>query len=194
MSFWFLAVVTLFLLWDNSGFGCYALSAVFLHESGHLLALFAMKTAPRALSFSAEGICLLESTKPLSTPKQALVLVSGSGVNFLCCLCFLLMKSDTALQIAALHGVLGIFNLLPMNSLDGGKLLALTLSRFCSPYLCQRILAVTSFVCAVTLLCFGGYLLFTTKNISLLFTGIALAVIKLTEKQNSSCNSMENRL
>ncbi len=199
LSFWFLATVTLFLLLDRSGYACFALLAVFVHEAGHLIALCCLGKAPAALCFSAEGICLFENKKPLAPLFEAVVLLSGSGANFLSALWLWYgVGSERAVHIAALHVLLGVFNLLPAASLDGGKLLSLCLSRFLLPDAVYRITAFFSAVTVLLLLTGGIYLTVRAHNLSLLWTCLILLVLRLTAKMTATddmaCNSNPDRL
>ncbi|MCI2112819.1 MAG: site-2 protease family protein [Ruminococcus sp.] len=70
---------------------------------------------------------------------------------------------------------MGLFNILPVMSLDGGQLLYLILSRFFSDTVSQRIVNVITFIIIFPLATFGFILLFNSKyNFSLLIVCIYL--------------------
>ena len=67
VDFWFVALVTFFLLTDQTGVSVFALLACFIHELGHLIMFFAVGYTPKALVFELTGIRLVK-------PEQALTL------------------------------------------------------------------------------------------------------------------------
>ena len=76
------------------------------------------------------------------------------------------------------HLALGVFNLLPVMSLDGGHLLYLFLSRHYQPRTCERVLRITTFVLVLPLFAAGIYLLFRSSyNYSLLAISLYLLAI-----------------
>lgn len=127
IDFLFVALVTIFLLTDRTGISVIALLACLIHELGHLVMFALVGYTPKALSFELMGIRLSKPEQELSPGKEALVQLAGSATNFL--VFFLLVGTLDQITYASLfavtHLLLGIFNLLPLKSLDGGKLLEL---------------------------------------------------------------------
>lgn len=92
-----------------------ALLACLLHEAGHILA---MKFRVSLVTFSASGIKITPKTgETKSLAKEIFILLAGPSVNFLL---FLLFGEG---EFGAINLVLMIYNLLPINSLDGGRIL-----------------------------------------------------------------------
>lgn len=95
------------------------LAAAFLHELGHALTALAMGGHVNRLRFGFGDICM--ELSPL--PRRRLVWVTAAGpvVNLVC---------GAALRqiwpvFAAISLLLGLFNLLPLPVLDGGRLIQL---------------------------------------------------------------------
>ena len=92
------------------------LAAAALHELGHALALYAMDKPPRALRISFAGARM--ETPPLGYRQELLAAAAGPGMSLLL---GLLTPLWPALGLYSLG--LGLFNLLPLFGLDGGRML-----------------------------------------------------------------------
>ena len=117
----FLLLLTLLLTLDKSGTALLCLLASFLHEGGHIAALLLLGRPPKEVAVGACGIRLVPHPHPLTPKRQAAVLLAGPLVNLL--LAAVLATLRRAPAAVAAHAVLGAFNLLPIEALDGGQLL-----------------------------------------------------------------------
>lgn len=182
VDFWFVALVTVFLLTDRSGVSVIALLACFIHECAHLLAFFAVGYTPRALVFELTGIRLVKPAQELSPKREVVVQLAGSGANLLV---FALLAGTTGSVsywsiFAVTHLLLGVFNLLPLRCLDGGKLLLLFCAHFWGETAAERACAVADFLVTVGLLGVAGYTLVSgERSMSLLFFSGGLFVALL---------------
>ena len=138
VDFLFLALVTLALLTDASGLVGMAMLCCVLHECGHLLAFCLCKATPEELALEATGICIRKAEQVLTPGKEAFVQLSGSAVNFAMAIAFASEGITHRSLFALMHLLLGSFQLLPLSTLDGGKLLRLIL-RNADPYRAHRI-------------------------------------------------------
>ncbi len=117
----FLLLLTLLLTVDKSGTALLCLLASFLHEGGHIAALLMMGRPPKEVAIGACGIRLVPHPYPLNAKRQATVLLAGPLVNLV--LAGILAVLRCAPTAVTAHAVLGIFNLLPIEALDGGQVL-----------------------------------------------------------------------
>ncbi len=117
----FLLLLTLLLTLDKSGTALLCLLASFLHEGGHIAALLFAGRPPKAVAVGACGIRLIPHARPLGVGRQAAVLLAGPLVNLF--LAGVFAAFHCAPAAVATHAVLGAFNLLPVEALDGGQLL-----------------------------------------------------------------------
>lgn len=155
IHFSFLAVLTLFLLTDPSEIALYSIAASLFHEAGHLIVMLWRGIFPEEISFEISGIRLHKNLSCLPFGWEAAMLLAGSSSNFFFFLWeafrtggFFLSSFGTA------HLFLGILNLLPFSSLDGGKLLALGLGKLFSYAAAHRILTVLQGILVLFLLFF----------------------------------------
>ncbi len=120
-DFSFFAAVGIFLAFDKAGYGIYCLAACFCHELGHLAVMLAEGKLPDEIIFSGGGICIRQRREA-----SCAVLAAGCAVNFLlfAVYCLILPKDSIfKLMFGGANLVIGIFNLLPIGTLDGKKLL-----------------------------------------------------------------------
>ncbi len=170
-------------VWDRSGLFSCTVTAIALHESGHLLAMLLCKCPVYTLSFRAFGIEILAEMP--AGRKRAWIMVAGPLSNILTAL-FLLPFYTTAsafLQnLCTCSLLLGTFHLLPLRGFDGGAaLLALTEERRGVRTLCNILTGVAVGFFAIT----GLYLVVVSRNPSLLVLAVYLFLNFLFGKTKS---------
>ena len=111
------------------------------HELGHLGALRLAGAEVECFRLSAFGAEIQADTRYLPYPKEILCTLAGPAVNLLLALVFSRVAGDYVLAGANL--LLGVFNLLPIPSLDGGRAVYLLVSWCADPaaadWICRRI-------------------------------------------------------
>lgn len=179
IKFLFVAVVTMFLLTDNTNMAITALLACIIHELGHLLMFVLVGCRPQRLDFELTGIRLEKPAIMLSYGREILVQAAGSATNFLvfALLAWSLGSISDYSICAVTHLVVGVFNLLPIKSFDGGKLLELLLLRITSARLTAVICSIVDICCILVLLVGGIYALcFKGGGFTLLLLSIFLLI------------------
>lgn len=109
------------LFWMDDGVGLLPLGllACVLHELGHVSAAAVLGGHMRKLSLTAVGAELcIDYDAPLSYGRESLVALAGPGANLLFGVLALSLGWELA---AAVSLIIGIFNLLPIPPLDGGR-------------------------------------------------------------------------
>lgn len=188
INFMFVAAVCIFLLLDKSGMSAIALLACFIHELSHIIIFAAVGYTPQKLSLELTGIKLTKPATALSRGKELLVQFAGSGANLL--IFFLLINTIDKISIVSLfavtHLVLGIFNLLPLKSFDGGKILSIILSYFLSMGTTEKICNAVDFIGIFAMLICCIFMIITSRgSFSLLSITVLLmlsALMKLSRK------------
>jgi len=124
-SFLLLAAALYYL--DSGGILPWALIACGLHELGHYLAIRLLGGRVTLLRLTCVGAEMrLSARYPLSPGRQILAALAGPGVNLALALAFARLAvrlGPEAWLFAGLNLALGVFNLIPVAQLDGGRVL-----------------------------------------------------------------------
>ncbi len=150
-----------------------ALCAAAAHELGHLAAIRVVGGRISAFRLSAAGAELrLEGT--LSYGRELLCALAGPMVNL--ALAFAASRLG-AMVFAGMNLALGVFNLLPLGALDGGKALGCGVSMMFGLQTAQRLLWWTDGALAVLLLLCGVWVLWAGGNVTLLVVAAWLVCV-----------------
>ena len=145
---WFAAVNG----WELLGI---VLSAVAVHESGHWLVLRILGAAPCCLRAGVLGLVMELDSRRLSYGGELAAVLAGPCANVLCACVLTAMKPEWDAAVGA-QLVLGVFNLLPVRPLDGGRALYLVGAWLFDPDWGERIVrtvgGLTAFFCGGGLL------------------------------------------
>ena len=186
ISFLFCAVVCFMLVVDRTGLVIPTLFAVFIHESGHLLAMWAADCHPRAIRLIPSSVQIIRGFSPKKCGEIA-VTVCGPASNLVIFGVlfgnYFIFKNEQSLGFAILNLVIAVFNLLPVSGLDGGTLLAAAIAHFTDIYRAERIVRIITAVFACITFLLGVYLWVSgTVNISVFIVAAYLAVCSLIKK------------
>ena len=143
------------------------------HEAGHLIALKAVGVRVEELVPGLFGGTLILEKKLISYGKEAMVALSGPFVNLLLsALLFLMIRRGFSADLFFLflsNLSYGLFNLLPIASLDGGMALRALIARKKELYLADRAIMLLSKATLFLLALFSFYLVsLSAFNLSLL--------------------------
>lgn len=111
------------LFWLDDGIGLlpWGLLACILHELGHITVAAVLGGSVKELSLTAVGAELyINYEVPLTYGQDSLVALAGPACNLLAGLVFTILNWKVA---AALTLAIGVFNLLPIMPLDGGRVI-----------------------------------------------------------------------
>lgn len=162
-------------------------AAVAVHECGHLTVMIYCGYFSKRIKIALFSIDIIDGERQRrSVRKNLLIIFFGPFANFICFLvCFLLYLRgiDYVLPFAAANASVGLFNLLPVMSLDGGQLAYLLLSRGISQDKAEKAVDALTFAFIFPLAAMGFWLMLESKNVSLLFVSVYL-VFSLLFKGN----------
>ncbi|MBR3968544.1 MAG: hypothetical protein IKJ93_03030 [Clostridia bacterium] len=186
ISFLFCAVLCFMLVIDRTGLIIPTLFAVFIHESGHLLAMWAADCQPKAIRLIPTSVQIVRS---FSAKKygEAAIAFCGPAANLVMFSVlfsnYSIFSSEQSFKFSILNLVMAVFNLLPVSGLDGGTLLTILLSRFTDIYKAESIVRIITGIFSFCSLLLGVYLAVSgTVNISVFIVAVYLGVCSLIKK------------
>ena len=156
----------------------------FLHELGHLFAGILLGFKPKSLSFNPLGLSInfwVNTTDynkkilkgNLLAIKKLVIALSGPMVNFILVIIFLILdKSFFGFRVEFLvysNILIGIFNLIPIYPLDGGRIIKNVLHIFYGLEHTYDYINIISKISIVFLTMFSSLMILYLKNISVMF-------------------------
>ena len=171
-------IYLLFMLFcDKSGLAAMSLLAAALHEMGHLVAARFMKIPISAMRFDLLGARIDVKGRILSYGEEWLLCMSGPLASLVFSLIGSLFWSHSKLAIAfsCASLLLGLLNLLPIQTFDGGRMLECALLSFTTPKKTGSILRGCTFLFLWLLWAFSAYLMIKIADgLSLFFFTLSL--------------------
>lgn len=152
-----------------------SLLAALLHEGGHLLACLLLSIPVQRLRLTCCG-GILETQGILEGCTGLLIALAGPAVNLLTAFALLpLARAEWAAVLLGVSLVLGLFNLLPMRPLDGGRATYALLLCLLSEDMAEEVLLHLSRALKAVLLMLG-IVLCLLGNPSLLLVAIVVCI------------------
>ena len=168
-----IAALAAVLILDRENAVICCIAAAILHEAGHLWMMRRFHVRVREIRLRLFDV-LIRADAPSDFCAEACVTLGGPAVNFACAA--LSMPFSRKFFFANLF--LGIFNSLPAESLDGGRLLYLFLSRRLTPHTCTAVLKTLTVILLIPIMTAGVLLLFRSRyNYSLLAVALYLLTV-----------------
>lgn len=166
-----------------------ALSAL-VHEAGHLLAIALCGGKVRGLELGFCAFTINYDGRGMSYFLEAAAALSGPAASFFAALAAAAIWRRTGLEImtdlAGMNIVLGLFNLIPIRFLDGGRAVGALAARFFGEAAAERVGTVLEATALTALLVFGVYVYSRTgDNPSLLIISASLIIFGCKNRKNS---------
>gem|GEM_PF-4536387 len=144
-----------------------------VHEGGHLLAALLLGVRPTSAEGRYIGMNISFSDGTVSYKKELLILLSGSGANFVFLLLSLPFISLTFVFYYLSAVGIAMFNLLPLGICDGGKALSCILLMLFPEDKAVKLSGAIHFISAVLFLTFAVCVQFVYRiNLSLMVVSI----------------------
>lgn len=174
-----LAVIYLLymVLCDRSGIAVMSILAAALHEAGHFAAARLLKIPVQAMRLDLLGARIDVKGRILSYGEEWLLCMAGPLASLVFSLVGALFWSHSSLAVvfSCASLLLGFLNLLPVQTFDGGRMLACALLYFSSPQKADRILKAFTFFFLWLLWAFSVYLMLRIADgITLFFFSVCL--------------------
>lgn len=168
IDFTFALTVTLMLLFCHRETVILCLISSTLHEAGHLILMYVLEQRVLTVTFGAFGIRIdRQCTSAVSYKNEAIIAFGGIGINLLTAtvsaLYYMFSGCSFTLRLTAVNIFIALFNSIPIDTLDMGRVLRYTLLSLYDEIKCSTVLNVLS---AVTV----NMLLLTTIIYSIKFT------------------------
>lgn len=175
----FLASLLVLMLGDAGSIPLWCVAASLMHETGHVVAVLLLEKQPVRVELGIFGMRMLrQDTAGVGYRRQMAVLLAGPAVNLICA--GVLLLTGQAGMILGVHLVLGLFNLLPIEPLDGGQALLCFLAVRGDIGRAEKTVFALSLVLLFFLLTAGFYLLLAGGyNFTLLAVGLYLGLLIL---------------
>ncbi len=164
-------------LGDRTGVGAVTLLAAGLHEVGHYLAVWSLGLPLSGVRVEGLGARMDVSGRVLSYGEEWLVAAAGPLASLLLSVAAAPLWSvwETARIFSCVSLLLGLFNLLPIRSFDGGRMLEVSLSSLFGPRAAERVLRISTAVLLILLWATAVYfLLIAADGLSLLCFSLSL--------------------
>jgi len=151
-----------------------ALAFAALHELGHLGAMAALRLRPSGVCLTAAGMRIERPPGlQVSFPREIAIAMAGPAVSLFLAGAFRLLPVPP--EFFYINLGFGLFNLLPVRQLDGGRALYFALCRRVSEAAAARVVTIASLAC-LFLAALGAALLCLRQGFSL---SLAIAVLYL---------------
>ena len=165
--------------------------ATIIHEIGHILAIVLKKHKIKEIYIGFFYIDIVDKNrKILDYSSDLFILISGSLLNFIIAIIslvvYLFIKNDIMQIFIYTNIAVGIMNLLPISSLDGGQIIYIILSRLFSVRVSKILSLIISIIFLLPLSVIGFTMVLKLKyNFSLLFICCYLIYTLLWKNENN---------
>lgn len=186
ISFLFAALIAFLLATDRTGFIIPTLFASFIHEGGHLFAMWLCGCQPQKIKLIPASMQIVRGFS-VSEKREIAIALCGPAANIAVFLClflnYLLSENATVLTFALLNLILAFFNLLPVSGLDGGTILKNLWARKTDIYSAEGKVRILTFALSVFFLAAGVVLALRKEtNISLFIMAVYLFICAMVRK------------
>ncbi len=173
LSYFAVALLSIVLLLDKSGKTALCMLSALIHECGHILALALFRVKIKSVGLRTFDI-LINADRQMGFLCDLTVTLFGPVFN----LVFALLFYKIYYPFFMTNMVLCVFNLLPLETFDGGHALKLILSRFFTYKTVNTVLLVFTLLLLIPMFILGILLIFYSKyNYSLLLIALYLLAI-----------------
>lgn len=180
IEFGFLAVVALLCILDDGRYLLYGVWACIIHEVGHIVPMLLLGEKVKKVKFHAFGVNISPQNNTIRPLYQDIfIILGGAIINIILGLIVYFSDIGTNAYIfASMNIILGLFNLLPYTSFDGGTLILTVAEYFNGDTVeIKKILRIVNCILSIALIAF----LITNhiNNITLIITISYLILIEI---------------
>lgn len=161
----------------------YAFLMIFalVHELTHMLVGMILKLKPETLKIEPFGIAIIFESFENTEKNKALIATAGPAINFILAIIFSFINIKERELIVNANLLLGIFNLIPIYPLDGGRILKAIVMQKKEKTVAEDIINKISNILMIIITATSSILILIYKNIGLLIITIYLWSIVIKE-------------
>ena len=164
---------------DRSGIALMTVFAAIVHECGHLFMAKVLQIPLKSMRLDFSGARIDVIGGNISYAKEWLLAAGGPFTSFVCSAAAAVFWKwhPYAVLFSCASLILGLLNLLPIRSFDGGRMMESFLMSHFSPRTSHAVLSMASFLSLFLVWAFSVYFLLLAGNgLSLLFFSMSLLV------------------
>lgn len=167
-----------------------ALVCTAIHESGHIFAMLRFGSGSIDVKVNLFNISIVDKDRSSRPYRQDIVIIcAGPLANIatavIFCAAYFFCKSDIIYNFAVISAMLAAFNLLPIESTDGGQLLNILLHKLFSHKTANIIITAVTLVFLIPTAVLGFVVLLRSKyNYTLLLVAMYLIVLIVMKAGN----------
>ena len=154
-----------------------------IHEVGHLICGLILGLKPKTIKIMPMGLSILFKNEQLKWWKELLVCIAGPIVNFFIALITYNIKAQYLIIYTNI--LIGVFNLLPVIPLDGGRAIKAILKRLLCYKKANKYISLISYATMVVISIIGLFIIIKLNNIFILLTIAYLWVITISENKKN---------
>lgn len=179
ITFLFMAFITLLLAVDKSGYAIPMIFAVTAHETAHLVTMYLLGCNPKVIKLIPASVRIVRDIS-YKTKNEVLISISGPLINLfffaLFYVVFIFFRKENILTFAIINLIIAVFNLLPVNALDGGVVLKKILMLFFKENKANIILNIITVIFGMVIFVLGVFLVLNSSNFSLIIISLYLLI------------------
>lgn len=175
ISYPFVALLCFSVIVSKNMITVIAVLSAIMHEIGHIAVMKKFSSEVINVNVGLFELSIHDESRPISEyNKDLAVNCAGPVVNIILWVLFYILYKftfwSTAYSVAMVNISLGIFNLLPIETTDGGQILKIILSKKISVTTADTIMTVLSFIFIIPISIAGFYVLINSQyNYTMLF-------------------------